>query len=192
MPVLLQATRRGLLAGVSSIALLASVQSSAAQTARPADPGWPREIAAQGATLTYYQPQLDGWKDYKEVSARVAFSLAPREATPVVGVASVKAKTQADLDARVVVVKSIEVIETRFPSLDSARVQPMDRLFRQLFPTAGMTVSLDRVLAALQQGKRRQAGPRPGRQRVITGVRGEHQLAAVLRGQGRAVLLARR
>ena len=25
------------------------------------DPGWPREIVRDGATLTYYQPQIDDW-----------------------------------------------------------------------------------------------------------------------------------
>jgi hypothetical protein len=124
-----------------------------AAPAASADPGWPREVTKNGATLIYYQPQIDGWKEYKELTGRLAFSLTPKGGKPALGVASLKAKTQADMDARLVVIKSIEVADTRFPSLDSASLKPMDKLFRQLFPTVGMTVSLDRILGGLEHGK---------------------------------------
>lgn len=29
------------------------------------DPGWPRQIVKQGATLVYYQPQVDEWQGFK-------------------------------------------------------------------------------------------------------------------------------
>jgi hypothetical protein len=141
---------------VAGIALLAGPLATSAQNppaAAAADPGWPREVTKEGATLTYYQPQIDGWKEYQELTGRVAFSLTPKGGKPVLGVASLKAKTQADMDARVVVIKGIDVVTTRFPSLDSASLKPMDKLFRQLFPTAGMTVSLDRVVASAEKGK---------------------------------------
>src|SRR5437899_9861288 len=57
------------------------------------DPGWPRQIVKDGATLVYYQPQLDDWKDYKEIFARVAFSLTPSGGKEAVGVASFQANT---------------------------------------------------------------------------------------------------
>jgi hypothetical protein len=127
--------------------------SSQDTTASSADPGWPREVTKDGATLTYYQPQIDDWKDYKELTGRLAFSLTPKGGKPALGVASLKAKTQTDKDAGLVVIKSIDVVDTRFPSLDSASLKPMDKLFRQLFPTAGMTVSLDRIAAGVERGK---------------------------------------
>ena len=136
-------------APASSPAATASSQDTTAS----ADPGWPREVTKDGATLTYYQPQIDGWKDYKELTGRVAFSLTPKGGKPAIGVASLKAKTQTDKDAGLVVIKSIEVVQTRFPALDSSRVKPSDQLFRQLFPTAGMTVSLDRIVAGAEKGK---------------------------------------
>jgi hypothetical protein len=147
--------KRSLARLATGIALLAAPSSISAQspTAHAADPGWPREVTKQGTVLTYYQPQIDGWKEYKELSGRVAFSLTPKGGRPLIGVASLQAKTQADMDARVVVIKSIEVVDTRFPSLDSASLEPMDKLFRQLFPTTGMTVSLDRITAGAETGK---------------------------------------
>jgi hypothetical protein len=129
------------------------VAARAQNTAPAADPGWPREVAKSGATLVYYQPQVDQWKDYREIKGRVAFSLKPKEGKTALGVASIKARTQTDMDARTVVIKTIEITETRFPGLDPTSVKPMDALFRQLFPTAGMTVSLDRLLAAAEKGK---------------------------------------
>jgi hypothetical protein len=130
-----------------------AVASAQDAPASSADPGWPREVAREGATLIYYQPQIDDWKDYKELTGRLAFSLTPKGGKPTLGVASLQAKTQTDKDAGLVVIKSIEVLDTRFPSLDSASLKPMDKLFRQLFPTAGMTVSLDRIAAGVEKGK---------------------------------------
>ena len=85
MPTLSRLTSQGSRAGVGGLVLLAVTHSAAlAQAARPspADPGWPREVTSAGASLTYYQPQLDGWKDYQDVTARVAFSLVPSGGTP--------------------------------------------------------------------------------------------------------------
>jgi hypothetical protein len=149
------APRQWLPSLVACTALLAgpAVASSQDAPAAAADPGWPREVTKDGASLTYYQPQIDGWKEYKELTGRLAFSLTPKGGKPALGVASLKAKTQADMDARLVVIKSIEVADTRFPSLDSASLPPMDKLLRQLFPTAGMTVSLDRILGGVEAGK---------------------------------------
>jgi hypothetical protein len=160
-PLPIFAPKHWALSLVAGIALLAAPAVACSQdapanqdtTAGSADPGWPREVKKDGATLTYYQPQLDGWKDYKELRARIAFSLTPKGGKPAIGVASLKAKTQTDKDAGLVVIKSIDVLETRFPSLDSASLKPLDKLFRQLFPTAGMTVSLDRIAAGMERDK---------------------------------------
>ena len=41
---------------------------------------WPRdkECAEINGVLIYYQPQLDEWKDYNNLTARMAFSLTPK------------------------------------------------------------------------------------------------------------------
>lgn len=36
------------------------------------DIGWPRQVVRNGATLTYYQPQIDEWRDHKELLGRLA------------------------------------------------------------------------------------------------------------------------
>ncbi len=52
-----------------------------------------------------------------------------------------------------VAVKDIELINARFPSLATASAAPMEHLVRQLYPATGMTIGLDRILAALEASK---------------------------------------
>ena len=52
------------------------------------DPGWPRELKKPGGTLVYYQPQVDDWKNFTELTCRIAFSLTPAGGQEVVGVSS--------------------------------------------------------------------------------------------------------
>src|SRR5262245_20339856 len=73
------------------------------------DVGWPRQITKNGATLVYYQPQIDEWKDYKELSCRVAFSLKAPGDKEVLGVTSLKAGTLVDKDARTAYIRDIQV-----------------------------------------------------------------------------------
>src|SRR5437868_875166 len=117
------------------------------------DIGWPRQIAKNGARFVYYQPQIDDWKDYKQLFARVAFSLTPSGGQEVLGVVSLRADTLVDTDARTVFLRDIEVADVRFPSLDSNTAAQMAQLLRQLVPPGGETISLDRVMADLQHAK---------------------------------------
>jgi hypothetical protein len=117
------------------------------------DPGWPREIQQDGARLVYYQPQIDEWKDYRVLTGDVAVSLTPPGGQPILGVASLKASTLADLEKRTVVVRDIEITSSRFPSADKTITDALDQLLRKLFPTPVMTISLDRVLAGLQKSE---------------------------------------
>jgi len=55
-----------------------------------------------GAVLLYYQPQIDEWKDYKELTGRMAFSLTPSGGKAVLGVADVQAATLVDKDSHTV------------------------------------------------------------------------------------------
>src|SRR5438876_4537495 len=62
-----------------------------ASVVRAQDPGWPREKTLQGAKLIYYQPQIDDWKDYRQLDARMAISLTPSGGKPVVGMVALRA-----------------------------------------------------------------------------------------------------
>src|ERR1700721_4432550 len=50
------------------------------------DPGWPREKSNADGSIVYYQPQLDEWRDFKQLEARMAVSIRPKGGQPTVGV----------------------------------------------------------------------------------------------------------
>src|SRR5260370_7934452 len=57
------------------------------------DPGWPREVDRNGVRFVYYQPQVDEWKNLRELRARVAFTLIPKAAKPPSGNDHLKPQT---------------------------------------------------------------------------------------------------
>lgn len=118
-----------------------------------ADNGWPREAENNGTKLVYYQPQVDDWKDYKEITARLAFSLTPKDGKQVIGVASLKAETLVDKDNRSAYIKNLQVTDVRFPALDEKKVPEMEKLFKETLPKSGDPISVDRILADLSQTK---------------------------------------
>ena len=142
-------------------AAAAQARSEAAAPAPPAaatqDLGWPRQLTRDGATLVYYQPQLDEWKDYRQLKARMAFTLTPRGGKEVAGVASLTSNTLVDNEARTVFLRDIAVTSVRFPSADPETARQAELLFRTLVPSGGEPVALDRLTAMMQ----REAAPAP-------------------------------
>src|SRR5207302_5998485 len=61
-----------------------------------ADPGWPREKHNNGARLIIYQPQVDDWKNFHELTWRMAVSLTPKGGKEVVGVVEMKGNTEVE------------------------------------------------------------------------------------------------
>lgn len=117
------------------------------------DIGWPRQVEKDGATLLYYQPQVDGWEDYKVLKARVAFSLTTSEGKQAMGVTSIKAHTLVDMDTRTAFLQDIIYEGVRFPAADVSQSKNLEKLFITLAPTGGETFGLDRIMADLQHGK---------------------------------------
>src|SRR5580704_9623290 len=116
------------------------------------DIGWPREKSNADATIIYYQPQLDEWKDYRELDARMAVSVRTKTGQPAVGIVYLRARTDANLETRNVVLSHFQITSTKFPSLDQAGAAAMDQLVRTfLSPTATMDISLDRLLAEVEE-----------------------------------------
>jgi hypothetical protein len=110
------------------------------------DPGWPRKHVQSGGTLISYQPQVDSWKDFKEITWRQAFQLTPTGGNEVIGAATLTAATTVDNDKHMVAIYGIQVTNTYFPSLDPATTADMDKLLRSFIP-ATFSISLERVVA---------------------------------------------
>ena len=118
------------------------------------DIGWPREITQNGARIVYYQPQVDQWSDYRTLDARMAISVTPAGGKPTPGVVSIQARTDANKETRTVVISNIKLVDTRFPSVDTATDAKLDQLVRTFFkPDNTMTISLDRLTAEAEEGK---------------------------------------
>jgi hypothetical protein len=134
---------------VSVVLTFCLVSASFAQ-----DIGWPREKTNAGGMIIYYQPQLDEWKDYRDLVARMAVSIQPKTGQPTVGVVYLRARTDANLETRNVVLSQLEITSTRFPSLDQAGAAAVDQLVKTfLSPNVTMNISLDRLLAELEEKK---------------------------------------
>ena len=117
------------------------------------DIGWPRQLVRDGATLVYYQPELDDWVNYSTLTCRIAFSLTPKGGKPVLGVATLQASTLVDKDSRTAFLRDILVRGVRFPSADQRAVPELDRSFRSMIPGGGEAISVDRILAMMERSR---------------------------------------
>ena len=90
------------------------------------DPGWPRQKTTDQGSLVYYQPQVDDWKDFKQLDFRMAFSLTPKGQKEVVGVLSVQAQTAVDVDQHDVVLTDFKITQVYLPSVDPEKTGPLE------------------------------------------------------------------
>ncbi len=146
--------KSSLLHGVIVIAALLAlpVERAVAKAATGADqsgdPGWPREKYSNGTRLIIYQPQVDDWKNFQELTWRMAVSLTPKGGKEAVGVVEMKGNTDVDNVAKVVVITNPEITGTYFPSLDQATKEKMDQLFKTFVPST-LSISLHRLIASV-------------------------------------------
>jgi len=116
--------------------------------------GWPREMTQNGAHIIYYQPQIDEWRDYRTLNARMAISVTPVGGKATPGVVSIQARTDADKETRIVTISDIKVTDARFPSADAAGDAKLGELARTFFgPDKNISISLDRLTAEVEEGK---------------------------------------
>jgi len=128
---------------VSLALILASVTISVAQ-----DLKWPRQRVENGNTLVTYQPQVDDWKNFKELDWRMAVELTPKGGKPTVGVVVLKANTEVDNENKMVLINNIKIVHTNFPSMDPATAAQMDQLFRSFLPPF-VTITLQQLVASV-------------------------------------------
>jgi hypothetical protein len=110
------------------------------------DPGWPRQIVKPGGTLIVYQPQVDNWNNFTDLTWRQAFQLTPAGGKQIVGAASLEGVTQVNTDTHTVFLYDMKVLNTYFPSQNPATSAQMDQLFRTFLPPT-FNISLERIIA---------------------------------------------
>src|SRR5215469_16392378 len=132
---------------VLAVLLLVLGLYGAAQT-----PRWPHTITNAQGQITLYQPQVDDWKNFQVVDARIAFAVTPTGGKQQVGVATVQMQTVANMDTHTVVLSNPQITSLYFPSLSAAATPAMDQLVRSfLNPSATMTISVDQIAASIKK-----------------------------------------
>jgi hypothetical protein len=118
------------------------------------DLGWPREKVNSSGKLTYYQPQFDEWKDFRRLEARMAVSYKPVKGDAVLGVVAFRARTDANVETRNVVISRMEIISVHFPAVPAEKAAALEAAVRQFLPAnAILNINLDRLLAELEESK---------------------------------------
>ncbi len=123
-------------------------------TAWSQDPGWPRTISKPGGMVVLYQPQVDDWKDFKQVDGRMAFTLTPTGGKSHVGVVTVQMNSTVNMDDHTVFLSDPKITSISFPSLDAATSAQLEQQMRTfLNPSATMTISVERLAASVKKTK---------------------------------------
>jgi hypothetical protein len=121
--------------------------TSTTGSGQSSDSSWPREKYNNGTKLIIYQPQVDDWKNFQDLSWRMAISLAPKSGKTVLGVVEMKGNTTIDNVAKLVDIKNPQITGTYFPSLDDATKEKMDQLFKTFVPPT-FSISLHSLIAS--------------------------------------------
>src|SRR5436190_8489474 len=117
---------------IVTAALFSSFEIRAADSATGAgqssDSSWPREKYSNGTRLIIYQPQVDDWNNFQDLSWRMAILVTPKSGKSVLGVVEMKGNTNVDNIAKLVDITNLQVTGTYFPSLDNATKEKMDQM----------------------------------------------------------------
>jgi hypothetical protein len=132
--------------GPSAAPAATSTTASEQAPAFAEDPSWPRKLEKPGGTVIAYQPQVDEWKDFTDITWREAFQMTPTGGKQVIGTATFNGATNVDKDEHMVDIYGIKVTNTYFPSLDEVTSTKMEQLFKSFVPEV-VNISLERVVA---------------------------------------------
>jgi hypothetical protein len=108
---------------------------------------WPREQYQNGNRLIVYQPQVDDWTNFQDLSWRMAVSLTPKSGKTVVGVVEMKGTTSVDNVNKLVNIANLQITNTYFPSLDKATADKMEQAFKSFVPQT-FQISLFHLIAS--------------------------------------------
>jgi hypothetical protein len=116
-------------------------------------PLWPHTVTSNGATVTVYQPQAISWPDQKRLTARAALAIVrPGSTQPIVGTIEVAFDTKVDTANRTVALSAPQLLDTHFPSLDTAQATQLQaRLATALPDIATRELPLAAVLGSLKE-----------------------------------------
>ncbi|MCA9285510.1 MAG: hypothetical protein KDA22_09860 [Phycisphaerales bacterium] len=120
---------------------------------------WPAELEAEGYDVVVHAPQVESWRDYREVRFRVAVAVTARSDAalkalpePAYGVLRLRADTAADVPAGVVEVSGCSLEDILLDPLVPALIEPLSVAVGELFPLqARRTLPIELILNAMEQ-----------------------------------------
>src|SRR5262249_54317186 len=115
---------------VTAALVTSPLEIVAAGSSQSGDSSWPRELYQDGTRLIIYQPQVDDWKNFQDLSWRMAVSLTPKSGKTAIGVVEMKGNTSIDNVSKLVLIANPQITGTYFPSLDQATKEKMEQLFK--------------------------------------------------------------
>lgn len=116
---------------------------------------WPREIKTKNETIiTVYQPQPESMNGIK-LDGRAAFSAQEKgSADPLFGVFWYNAIIATNRDDRTVALESIVVNDVKLPGVDdTVKISKLKKLLETEIPTWNLAVSLDELVATIENEK---------------------------------------
>src|SRR5262249_45055213 len=119
------------------------------------DQKWPQELmGGDGSTVLLYQPQVESWKDYKLLRARMAVAFR-RTGTPspTLGPAVLEGDTSASSEAGQVRISNIRIVEGRFPALSAADSSRLLDALRSRMSKEDVIVEVERITAYLERAE---------------------------------------
>ena len=114
------------------------------------EPEWPLELDGPKGSVVIYQPQPELFED-NHLTARAAVAVYPEGSIdPVFGAVWFDAKLVSDRDERTLSIEEIDIPQVRFPGATPEQEAGLIKFLKENFPTKGMTISQDRLMATLQ------------------------------------------
>jgi hypothetical protein len=129
------------------LALPFGMTAATTGSAQSGNSSWPREKYSNGTRLIIYQPQVDDWQNFQDLSWRMAISLTPKSGKTAIGVVEMKGNTTIDNVAKLVTITNPQITGTYFPSLDQASKEQMEQLFKGFVPST-LQISLYNLIAS--------------------------------------------
>lgn len=133
---------------------LTSAQTGPATMGPATESPFPRAYELTSGNALVFAPQLASWADQKHAVVWAAVSYKAKDATQVaMGVIKLEADTRVALDERLVDLSTPKITEINFPSLSRDVSQKLSSELQQSIAGGNRTISLDRVLAAIDKSQ---------------------------------------
>jgi hypothetical protein len=119
---------------------------------------WPKRFEHPKGTVVMYQPQLESWQG-DVLTAYAAVSAQKKEwKNPVFGALWLTGRVLTDRDTRMATIEDVKITDIKFPGATPEQLEKVKTFLNTEVAGATTTISLDRLLAALEVVKREQAG----------------------------------